>query len=249
MTLASKESFAHGPAMSDAAATATEKPVSAPDFRGLDAWVFDLDYTLYTTDAAEQAQMEERICRYVQNHYGLGRDAAWEVQKSYLRDYGSTLAGLIHNENIDPDAYHEVINDIEVLGLKPDAALRAGLERLPGKRFIFTNNDGRFADEVLTRLGIRDLFAVIVDARAMNHVPKPKQAAYDVLLARTGLDPRRAVLFDDSPRNLVPAKALGMKTVWFNNGMGLSSWKIERPELHIDHQTDNLAVFLQTIRV
>ena len=249
MTLASKESFAHGPAMSDTHLTEAKKPDSAPDFRGLNAWVFDLDYTLYTTDAAEQAQMEERICLYVQNHYGLARDAAWEVQKAYLRDYGSTLAGLVHNENIDADAYHEVINDIEVLDLKPDTALRTGMKRLPGQRFVFTNNDGRFAAEVLTRLGIRDLFAGIVDARAMNFVPKPKQAAYDTLLAQTGLDPRRAVLFDDSPRNLVPAKALGMKTVWFNNGLGQSAAKIERPELHIDHQTDNLAHFLQTIRI
>ncbi len=231
--------------MNDAAQIETE----GPDFRGVNAWVFDLDYTLYTTSAAEQAQMEERICRYVQVHYGLERDAAWEVQKSYLRDYGSTLAGLIHNENIDPDAYHEVINDIEVLGLKPDAALRAGLARLPGKRFIFTNNDGRFAAEVLTRLGVRDLFAGIVDARAMNYVPKPKPAAYQTLLALTGLDPTRAVLFDDSPRNLVPARALGMKTVWFNDGLGQSHWKIESPELHISYRTDNLATFLQTIRI
>lgn len=220
-----------------------------PDFRGVNAWVFDLDYTLYTTNAAEQAEMEERICRYVQAHYGLERDAAWEVQKSYLRDYGSTLAGLIHNENIDPDAYHEVINDIEVLDLKPDAALRAGLSRLPGKRFVFTNNDGRFAAQVLTRLKVRDLFADIVDARAMNFVPKPKPAAYQTLLARTGLDPAHAVLFDDSARNLVPARALGMKTVWFNDGLGQSHWKIESPELHISHRTDNLATFLQTIRI
>jgi hypothetical protein len=40
-----------------------------------------------------------------------------------------------------------------------------------------------------------------------------------------------------------------MKTVWFNNGLGLSHWKIDRPELHIDHETDNLADFLQTIRI
>lgn len=235
--------------MRDAAPPDTKSSQTGPDFRGVTAWVFDLDYTLYTTDAAEQAEMEERICRYVQGHYGLSRDAAWEVQKAYLRDYGSTLAGLIHNENIDPDAYHEVINDIEVLELKPDAALRAGMARLPGRRFVFTNNDGRFAAEVLARLGIRDLFAAIIDARAMNFVPKPKPAAYETLLAQTGLDPAHAALFDDSARNLVPAHALGMKTVWFNDGRGQSHWKIDRPELHIDHETNDLAAFLQTIRI
>ncbi len=166
-----------------------------------------------------------------------------------MLEYASPLAGLIHNERIDPDAYHEAINDIDVLDLKPDAALRAGLARLPGRRFVFTNNDGRFAAGVLARLAVGDLFDDIVDARAMDFVPKPKPAAYAALLARTGLDPAHAALFDDSARNLIPAHAMGMKTVWFNNGLGQSYWNIERPELHIDHRTDNLAAFLQTIRI
>jgi len=227
----------------------SSEAVVQPDFAGVDAWIFDLDHTLYTTNAAEQAQMEERICLYVQRHYGLPRDEAWEIQKNFLRDYGSTLAGLIQHERIDPDAYHEVINDIETLGLAPDAALRRGLTRLPGKRFVFTNNCGRFAHEVLTRLGVDDLFADIVDAKAMNFVPKPKPHAYETLLAQTGLDPRRAAMFDDSPRNLAPARALGVRTVWFNNGGGLSHFRVDRPELHIDHETDDLASFLQTIRI
>lgn len=221
----------------------------SPDFRGIDAWVFDLDHTLYTMTAAEQAEMEERICRYVQQHFDLPRDAAWTIQKDYLRDYGSTLAGLIQNERIDPDAYHEVVNDIEVLDLKPDAALRSGLGRLPGRRFVFTNNDGRFAAEVLQHLGIDSLFETIIDARAMDFVPKPKPGAYATLLAATGLDPARAALFDDSPRNLVPARAMGMRTVWFNDGLGQSHWRIDAPHLHIDHETDDLASFLNTIRI
>jgi putative hydrolase of the HAD superfamily len=193
--------------------------------------------------------MEERICRYVQRHYGLPRDAAWEIQKNFLRDYGSTLAGLIQHEGIDPDAYHEVVNDIEALDLQPQDRLRAGLARLPGRRIVFTNNCGRFAHAVLRRLGVDDLFAAIVDARAMDFVPKPKPGAYAALLAKTGIEPRRAAMFDDSPRNLVPARAMGMKTVWFNNGLGLSHFRVDSPELHIDHETDDLASFLQSIRI
>ncbi len=234
MTIASKE---------------IENAPSPPDFRGADAWIFDLDHTLYTVDAARQAEMEERICRYVQRHFGLGRDAAWEIQKGYLRDHGSTLAGLIRNDHIDPDAYHGEINDIEELGLKPDARLRSGLERLPGRRFIFTNNCGRFALNVATRLGIADLFAGIIDVKAMDYILKPHQKAFETLFAAGGIAPERAVLFDDSPRNLAAGHALGMKTVWFNNGLGLSHMKIAQPELHIDHQTDDLATFLHSIRI
>ena len=227
----------------------TENSAARPDFGGVEAWVFDLDHTLYTVDAAHQAQMEERICFYVQRHFGLDRDAAWKVQKGYLRDYGSTLAGLMRNDHIDPDVYHDEINDLEALALSPDAGLRAGLARLPGRRFVFTNNCGRFARNVLARLGVEDLFSGIVDVKAMDFVLKPSPKAFETLLALGPIEPGRAALFDDSARNLVPARALGMKTVWFNNGLGQSQTKIDRPELHIDHQTDNLANFLQAIRI
>jgi putative hydrolase of the HAD superfamily len=224
-------------------------PRSAPDFRHVEAWVFDLDHTLYTFDAAGQAEMEERICRFVQRHFGIARDSAWEIQKRYLEEYGSTLAGLVMNHDVDPDAYHDVVNDIESLGLKPDAPLRAALARLPGRRLVFTNNCGRYAKDVLTRIGVDDLFDRIVDAKATNFVPKPQAAAYDALIAIGGFSPKRAALFDDSARNLVPAWARGMTTVWCNDGLGQSYWRIETPERHIDHETDDLVRFLGTIRI
>ena len=53
-------------------------PISAMSER----WVFDLDHTLYTIDAARHAAMSERICLYVQRHLGLERDPAWDLQKT-----------------------------------------------------------------------------------------------------------------------------------------------------------------------
>ena len=225
--------------------TAAEKSL---DFGHVEAWVFDLDHTLYTFDAAGQAEMEERICRYVQRHFGIARNPAWAIQKRYLKEYGSTLAGLVMHDRVDPDAYHDAVNDLEVLDLKANAALRKGLARLPGRRFVFTNNCGRYAADVLGKLGVGDLFQGIVDAKAMNYVPKPQAGAYAALLCQGGFDPKRAALFDNSPRNLVPARALGMTTVWYNDGLGQSHWTLDNPEQHIDHQTDDLPTFLQTIR-
>ena len=239
--------IAQGRAMSSAAEVGARG--SEPDFSHVAAWVFDLDHTLYTFNEGQHAEMEERICRYVQRHFDLPRDAAWEMQKHYLKEYGSTLAGLMVNQKIDPDAYHDDINDIEALELTRDDALRAGLARLPGRRLVFTNNCGRFAHAVLTRLGVDDLFETIVDAKAMGFVPKPKAPAYAALLALGKFDPKGAALFDDSPRNLVPARALGMTTVWFNDGKGQSYWRIDNPALHIDHETDHLPTFLQSIRI
>ena len=155
----------------------------------------------------------------------------------------------MRHDGVDPEIYHDTVNDLEALGLESSAALRAGLARLPGKRLVFTNNCGRFALGVLERLGVGDLFDQIIDLRTLNYISKPNPAAYDALVSLGVFDPRRAVLFDDSMRNLVPARALGMRTVWFNNGMGQSHWRVEKPELHIDHETGDLAAFLQSIRI
>src|SRR5579871_4966131 len=213
----------------------------APDLRHVDSWIFDLDHTLYLMDAQRHSIVEERICRFVQEHFGIAREPAWEIQKRYLREHGSTLGGLVRHHGVDADAYHDFVNDIDALELSPDRRLRAGLARLPGRRFVFTNNCGRFAADVLERLGLNDLFDGIVDARATNFVPKPLPEAYNILVARTGVVPRYAALFDDSARNLVPARALGMTTIWFNNGQGQSHWTIDNAERHIDYRTDDLA--------
>ena len=219
------------------------------DFRHVEAWIFDLDHTLYTLDAAQHRAMEERICVFVQRHFGLPRDPAWKIQKRYLRDYGSTLAGLVRHDGVDPDIYHDAVNDLAALSLKGDANLRAALVRLPGRRLVFTNNCGRYAAGVLKALGVDDLFETIVDAKALGYVPKPQEAAYEALLALGNFTPQRAALFDDSVRNLVPARARGMTTVWFNNGGGQSHWRVEDQGLHIDHETDDLARFLSGIRI
>lgn len=219
------------------------------DFRHVEAWIFDLDHTLYTLDAAQHRAMEERICVFVQRHFGLPRDPAWEIQKRYLREYGSTLAGLVRHDGVDPDIYHDAVNDLAALSLKGDANLRAALVRLPGRRLVFTNNCGRYAAGVLKALGVDDLFETIVDAKALGYVPKPQEPAYEALLALGNFTPQRAALFDDSVRNLVPARARGMTTVWFNNGGGQSHWRVEDQGLHIDHETDDLARFLSGIRI
>ena len=200
-------------------------------------------------DAERHRFVEERICTFVQNFFGIARDPAWTIQKRYLTEFGSTLGGLVAHHGVDPDAYHAFVNDSDSLDLAADPKLRAGLARLPGRRFVFTNNCGRFAHQVLERLGVADLFHDIVDARAMNFVPKPRPEAYSALILRCDVTASRAALFDDSVRNLVPARALGMTTIWFNNGQGQSYWTIDDAERHIDHQTSDLVQFLKSIRV
>jgi putative hydrolase of the HAD superfamily len=225
------------------------RPAADADFRHVAAWIFDLDHTLYTLDAEKQKVMEERICVFVQRHFSISREPAWEMQKRYLREHGSTLAGLQKHHSVDVDAYHDFVNDIDAMELAENIPLRLALERLPGRRFLFTNNCGRHGKRVLEILGVADLFDGIVDAAVLGDAPKPAPSAYATLVAETGATPAQSVLFDDSVRNLVPAHALGMTTVWFNNGGGQSHWRVDRQAETIDYETDDLVRFLQEIRI
>lgn len=222
---------------------ATIQGRTQPDFRHVEAWVFDLDHTLYRIDARAMKDVEGRICGFVQRHLGLPRGDAYALQKKYLQEYGITLAGLMRHHGVDPDAYHAEINDIEALKLRPDPHLRRAIESLPGQKLVFTNNCGRFAGEVLARLSIGNLFHEILDIRALGYVPKPLSGAYERLLSRSLCAPDRMAMFDDRACNLAPAHALGMTTVWLTHG---TKTPLEDAVIHFE--THDLGAFLHTIR-
>ena len=76
--------------------------------------------------------------------------------------------------------------------------------------------------------------------------PKPMRAAYDRLVAQQDLDAPRTVMIEDIARNLAPAAALGMTTVWLRNNR--HGWATDGAEDgHIDHVIDDLAGWLRRV--
>src|SRR3546814_11553604 len=77
----------------------------------------------------------------------LGCDAveARRVQKDYFHDHGTTMAGLMRHHGVDPEHFLTDVHAIALDRIAPDARLRAGLERLPGRRLIFTNAAADYA--------------------------------------------------------------------------------------------------------
>ncbi len=231
------------PTTSDSKRRSRSEGVPERDFRGIEHWVFDLDNTLYAADAGLLRAIENRICLFVQRELALGHEAAWMLQKEYFRRYGTTLKGLMNKHGTDPERYLSFVNDVE-LELAPDARLRAGLERLPGRRVVFTSNCGRHAERVLDRLDIAHLFDDIFDMRNTDFVAKPMRAAYEAALRHGVIATTGAAMFDDLPANLEIPASLGMTTIWL------------RPTAHggrqadyIHFETDNLAEFLHAIEV
>jgi len=207
-------------------------------------WIFDLDNTLYPARCDLFAKIDVRMTQFVGDLLGLDPVAARRVQKQYFIDHGTTLAGLMAEHDVDPHAFLDHVHDIEMDVLEHDAPLAAAIARLPGRKLVFTNGDTPYALRVLERLGLGDSFEAVHDIRAMGLVPKPNPAAYAGLCDTFGLDPHGSLFVEDMARNLKPAKAIGMTTVWVDNG---SEQHPDIDRSYIDYHIYELAPWLESI--
>ena len=215
----------------------------AADLRHVDTWIFDLDNTLYPMAGEVGAQMDARISAYVQRETGLEPEAAYALQKRYLREHGTTLAGLMAHHGVDPYAFLDEVHDISLDSICLDAELHVALERLPGRRLVFTNASSGHAERVLARLGLAGLFEHVFHLEAANLTPKPQARAYESLIAVHGVTPRTACFFEDTERNLEPAHGYGMATVL----VGAHAQMSDAP--FVDFRAAELTPFLQTAQV
>ena len=102
------------------------------------------------------------------------------------------------------------------------------------------------AREVMDRIGITSQFAAVYDIGDANYVPKPAIDSYRRLCELHNIDPTRAAMVEDIPRNLEPAAELGMTTVWVRTE---TSWAKDVTETgHIDHITGDLTAWLQNLK-
>jgi putative hydrolase of the HAD superfamily len=229
-----------------------EQRAETPDFRHVTDWIFDLDNTLYRADNGIFAQIESRMTDYVERHLGLPRDAARVVQKALYRAHGTTLNGLMREHGVDAEDYLHFVHDIDLGELAPDARLVEAIAALPGRRFVFTNGCRNHAARILARIGMDGLFEQVWDIRSMDFVPKPQAAAYHSVVAAGAVNAPCAAMFDDIPRNLVAARALGMTTVWLRSDD--TPWASHGPQMDvaqddISYETTSLPDFLHSIRI
>ncbi|WP_294136659.1 pyrimidine 5'-nucleotidase [Sphingobium sp.] len=215
------------------------------DLAHVDTWIFDLDNTLYPAKADLFALIDVKMGEFIQGLLGCDPVAARQTQKRYFMEHGTTLSGLMHHHCIEPREFLDYVHDISMDRLAVDADLNAHIAALPGRRLIFTNGDAAYAGRVLERLGLSDLFEQIHDIHACQYVPKPDPSGYAELCRVHDVDPTRAAFFEDMARNLRPAKAIGMATIWVNNGSEAGNHD-HHPDF-IDFETDHLRPFLASI--
>jgi putative hydrolase of the HAD superfamily len=210
-------------------------------------WLFDLDNTLYSGKTKVFEQVDKRMSKYISEKLKVDLKEAKEIQKSYFYKYNTTLNGMIKNHEIDADEFLNFVHDIDVDFLKKDLDLAKQLERLDGKKIIFTNGSRKHALNIMKRIGVDQYFDDIFDIVDSEFIPKPSIEPYKKLIKKHKIDPKLCVFIEDIARNLKPAYEMGMKTIWIEND---EPWAKKYSDSNfINYKTNNLADFLKKINL
>jgi len=216
-----------------------------PDFAHVRDWIFDLDNCLYPASTRLFDLIDQRMGAYIERLLGVDPVEAKRIQKMHFHGSGTTLAGLMKHHDVDPHHFMADVHDIPLDRVIRDDRLASAIARLPGRKFVHTNGDADYAWRVLDRLGIAAELDHLHDIFAADLRPKPDAHGYEKLLAQFDIDPKAALMAEDMARNLRPAKALGMTTVWIDNGSERGSHDFE-PH-YVDVVTADLGQWLDSI--
>ena len=213
-----------------------------PTLSHIETWIFDLDNTLYPASARLFDQIDVKMGEFIAALLDVDRAEARRVQKAFFHSHGTTLSGLMEAHGVEPNEFLDYVHDIDLEVIAEDRALVEAVGALPGRKIVFTNGDGPYARRVLDKLGLGASFEAIHDIHACDYVPKPDRKSYEAMCATLAIDPEAAIFFEDMARNLKPAKAMGMATVWINNGSERGSH--EACESYIDYEIEAVTPWL-----
>ena len=217
------------------------------DFESIKYWIFDLDNTLYSGKTKVFEQVDKKMSKYISEKLNVTIDEAKKIQKNYFHEYNTTLNGMIKNHKIDADEFLEFVHDINIDFLNKDLELSKELEKLEGKKIIFTNGSKKHALNVTQKIGIDHHFDDVFDIVDSDFIPKPAIEPYNKLVKKHNIDPKLCVFVEDIARNLKPAYEIGMKTVWIKNDEPWASKFSD--ENFINYKIDNLSKFLKKINL
>ena len=181
----------------------------------MEVLLLDLDETLYPRGNGVLERIDARINTYLCERLGIPVLEVDAVRQRLRNEHGTTLRGIQLCYDVDVDDYLDVVHRVDLSDLlAPAPGLRALLERLPGRKAVFTNAPQSHAEQVLRLLELGDAFEAVLTVEDLALLPKPDPHAYAAVTTRLGVHGRDCVFVDDTRANLIGARASGMRTVW-----------------------------------
>ena len=209
-------------------------------FIDVEFWIFELDNTLYPKSANLFAEIEKKMTTYVMNELNVGFKKANFLRDYYWKNYGTTLSGMMKEHKINPEPYLNEVHNIPLNSLNVDLVLVSEINKLKGKKIVYTNGSKFHANRVLTARGLNNCFQQIFGIEDANYIPKPEEDAYKKILKLGNINPVKAVMFEDEPKNLEVPDKLGMQTVLITDEAVLDARH---------HITNNLTNFLSNLNI
>lgn len=155
------------------------------------------------------------------NSLNMPPEQAAALHQQYLREFGSTIEGLIHHHQVDPMSFNKQVDDALPLEdlLEEDAQLQRTLARFDRARvklWLLTNAHATHARRVVRILGVERYFEGITfcDYASGELVLKPSQKMYAVAERDADVGGVRNCFFvDNSVQNCVAAGNRGWTAV------------------------------------
>ena len=183
-------------------------------------------------------------------HQRCHSHAHQRLAKEYYLKYGLTLRGLIVEKKLEPEEFLDYVHDVEHPELEKNDQLISKIRLLEGKKIIFTNATSNHAKKILKILELEHDFDQIIDIKDLEYIPKPDKRSYKKLLECLNLNKEnldKTIFFEDTVKNLIPAKQLGITTVWMKNSINEKDFM--KNCNFIDYSFNNLNEFLDTIKM
>ena len=194
-------------------------------------------------------QVSKRMTMFISKRLKIDFAEAKKLQTDYFYKYNTSLNGLMIHHNIPPDEFLKYVHTIDLSFMKEDKIMRNELEKLDMEKFIFTNGSAEHAKNILTHLGVYDLFGrdKVFDIKDAGYVPKPEAKTFDLMVKKFALNPKETIYIEDIAKNLSIGYERGCTTVWLINDEHFG--KMDADKDFISHKIENLSLFLKEIRL
>ena len=224
------------------------------NFKEMKYLLLDLDgvcYGKHNNYSLEKVfgQVSKRMTMFISERLKMDVEEAKKLQTNYFYKYNTSLNGLMIHHDIPPEEFLKYVHTIDLSFMKEDKILRNELEKLDMQKFVFTNGSAEHAKNILTHLGVYDLFGrdKVFDIKDAGYVPKPEAKTFDLMVEKFELNPKETIYIEDIAKNLSIGYERGCTTVWLINDEHFG--KIDSDKDYISHKIENLSLFLKEIRL